>query len=182
MHLRNTEAGFGLVAQLLHWLIAALVLTQFVFAQLAANASFFERLVLLARHKSFGMTILTLAVIRLLWRLVNQRPSTLPELPRYQRVIARVSHDLMYVLIFALPLTGWLMSSALNTPVSYFGLFTWPDLVAPRQELGDLLALVHSNLFKLLAGIICVHASAALLHHFVFKDAVLRRMLPGINR
>ena len=63
MHLRNTEAGFGLVAQLLHWLIAALVLTQFVFAQLAANASFFERLVILARHKSFGMTILTLAVI-----------------------------------------------------------------------------------------------------------------------
>lgn len=182
MHLRNTETGFGLVAQLLHWLIAALVLCQFVLAQLAANASLFERLVALARHKSVGMTILILAIIRLLWKSMNPRPSTLPELPRYQRLIARASHGLMYVLIFALPVTGWLMSSAFNTPVSYFGLFTWPDLLTPRQELGDLLVVVHSNLFKLLAGVIVVHASAALFHHFVFKDAVLRRMLPGMNR
>ncbi|MGI9260161.1 MAG: cytochrome b [Gammaproteobacteria bacterium] len=182
MHLRNSETGFGLVAQLLHWLIAALILCQFVLAQLSANASFFERLALLARHKSVGMTILVLAIVRLLWKSTNRRPSTLLELPRYQRLIARASHALMYALIFALPLTGWIMSSALNTPVSYFGLFSWPNLVEPQQELGDLLALVHSYLFRLLAAVIAVHASAALFHHFVFKDAVLRGMLPGTNR
>ncbi len=182
MHLRNTETSFGLVSQLLHWLIAALVLWQFVLAQLAGNASLFERLVLLGRHKSVGMTILMLAVVRLLWKLVNPRPVILPGLPRYHRALARLSHGLMYALIFALPLTGWLMSSALNTPVSYFGFFTWPDLVEPQQELGDLLALVHAYLFMLLAGTIAVHASAALFHHFVVKDSVLRGMLPGMNR
>ena len=182
MHLRNTETDFGFIAQLLHWLVAALILCQFVLAQFAANASLFERLALLARHKSVGMTILVLATIRLLWRAFDTRPSTLAGLPRYQHLIARVSHGLMYLLLFALPLTGWLMSSALNTPVSYFGLFTWPDLLEPRQDLGDRLAVVHANLFKALAALVALHASAALFHHFIAKDAVLRRMLPGMNR
>jgi len=179
MQIRNTETGFGHVAQLLHWAIAILVACQFILARMAAGASLFEQLGLLAWHKSFGMTIFGLAALRLMWRLSNPRPSTPRHQPRYQRLIARASHDLMYLLIFALPLTGWIMSSAVNTPVSYFGLFTWPDLIAPRQEFAELLKLVHGTLFKALAAIVCVHVAAALYHHFIAGDDVLRRMLPG---
>ncbi|HEY5623258.1 MAG TPA: cytochrome b [Gammaproteobacteria bacterium] len=181
MQLRNSKTGFGLVAQLLHWLIAALILGQFVLARLAADATFFERLVLLSRHKSLGMTILALTILRLIWRLTNPRPSTPHELPRYQHLIARTSHDLMYFLIFAIPLTGWAMSSALNTPVSYFGLFAWPNLVAPDQQLGERLARTHGGLFAVLAGVVCLHAGAALYHHFVARNNVLRRMIPGVS-
>ncbi len=182
MHIRNTETGFGHLAQALHWVIAGLVICQFILARMAAEASLFEQLVIFGRHKSFGMTILGLAILRLLWRLANPRPASPVEQPRYQRLLARASHDLMYVLIFALPLTGWIMSSALNTPVSYFGLFTWPDLIAPQQELAEPLKLIHGTLFKGLAGIVCIHAAAALYHHFIAKDDVLRRMLPGFGR
>ncbi len=182
MQIRNTETGFGPVAQILHWVIAGLVIGQLSLARMAAEASLFEQLELLARHKSFGMTVFGLAILRLIWRLSNPRPSTPLDQPRYQRLVARASHDLMYLLIFTLPLTGWIMSSALNTPVSYFGLFTWPDLIAPRQELADALKFIHSTLFKALAAIVCVHAGAALYHHFVAKDDVLRRMLPGSAR
>ena len=183
----NTDGRWGAVAKTLHWVIALLVLSQFVLAQLAENAgalkrtnpaAVIEQLTLLARHKSLGITIFGLASIRLLWRLASKVPADPSGMPRWQRVAARGSHTLFYVLLFALPLTGWMLSSASNYPVSWFGLVQLPDLVAPNRDLHERLEEVHEVLAWTLASVAFVHIAAALKHHFFDRDDVLRRMLP----
>ncbi len=122
---------YGSVAQTLHWAIVVLLIVQFTLGKIADGLPIgLDKLVTLARHKSFGITILALAAIRLLWRLFN-RPPPLPPMPGWQRAIAHLNHAALYALLFAMPLTGWLMSSANNYPVSWFGLVQLPDLVAP---------------------------------------------------
>jgi cytochrome b561 len=179
MQLTNSPLRFGAVAQLLHWGIAALILVQYVLATLAADATLFQRLVLIARHKSFGITVLALAAMRLAWKLANPRVAPPAGQPRYQQRLATASHVLMYALLFALPVTGWLMSSAANAPVSYFGLLTLPDVLAPHESWVEPLEDIHHVLFDTLAAIVALHVAAALYHHFGARDQVLRRMLPG---
>ncbi|HSN71527.1 MAG TPA: cytochrome b [Steroidobacteraceae bacterium] len=183
MQLRNTEYRYGAVAQLLHWSIVALVIAQFVLAEIAEDLpTGLEKLATLARHKSVGITILGLAVLRLAWRAINKTPAPPPQMPGWQRVAARISHVGLYALLFVQPLTGWLMSSAKNYPVSWFGAVTLPDLIAPSERLFEVFEEAHeigATLLFVLAGI---HAAAALKHHFVDRDDVLRRMLPWPQR
>jgi cytochrome b561 len=179
MALRNTATAYGSVARLLHWTIVALIIAQFVLASSAEDLpNGLEKLKLLATHKSIGMTVLMLALIRLGWRLANVVPPPPPTMPRWQVLAARTSHFLLYVLIIAQPVTGWIMSSARNFPVSYFGLFQWPDLVAPSDELHERFEEIHHFLAEALLVVAIVHAAAALYHHFVARDDVLLRMLP----
>src|SRR6202142_2074949 len=121
---------YGAVAQGLHWIIAGLIVTQFTLGWMADDLPLgMRRLALLARHKSFGMTVLMLAVLRLLWRLLNRPPELPPCMSKAERNLARDAHAAFYFLLFAMARPGWLMSSAKNYSVSWFGRFTWPNLI-----------------------------------------------------
>ncbi len=179
MQIRNTLQRYGAVAQLFHWVIVAAIITQFVLATQAANLGVGPaKIAVLARHKSVGMTIFALAVLRLLWRWMNPVPAMPREMPQWQAVAGRVSHFLLYALILITPLFGWLMSSARAFSVSWFGLFTLPDLIAPDRAKYDFFHDTHIKLAFLLGIVAIVHAFAALKHHFIDRDDVLRRMLP----
>lgn len=170
---------FTPVAQLLHWLIAALIVTQFALAWTAIDLPLgAHKLALFARHKSFGMTVLMLAVVRLVWRWANPPPALPAGMTRLERKLARATHIAFYVLLFAMPVTGWLMSSAKNYSVSWFGLFTWPDLIAKNETAFNALKATHDFLSDVLLAIAILHILAALKHHFWDKDEVLLRMLP----
>ncbi|MBX5463656.1 MAG: cytochrome b [Steroidobacteraceae bacterium] len=179
MPVRNTTARWGSIAQLFHWVIVALIITQFVLANIASNLPLgLAKLAMLARHKSVGITILGLAVLRLLWRWANPTPELPNTLKPHERVLANVTHATLYALLFAMPITGWLMSSARNFPVSWFNLVQLPDLVAPSRPLYEALHTTHAVLAWILIATAVLHVLAALKHHFVLKDDTLRRMLP----
>ena len=179
MPIRNTTARWGSLAQLLHWVIVALIITQLVLAGMSSRLPLgMAKLAVLARHKSVGITILGLAIIRLAWRWLNPTPELPNTLKPYERVLANVTRFMLYALLFAMPFTGWIMSSARNFPVSWFNLVQLPDLVAPNRPLYDAMHETHEILAWTLIAVAVLHAAAALKHHFVLKDDVLRRMLP----
>lgn len=179
MQIRNSETRYGAIAQLLHWSIVALIITQLVLASKAEGLPLGPaKIAVLAQHKSFGMTIFGLAVLRLIWRLLNPVPSLPENTPRWQRIAANVSHGALYALIIITPVFGWMMSSARNFPVSWFGLFTFPDLVKPDKAAYETFHQVHEVLALTLAALALLHAAAGLKHHFIDRDDVLRRMLP----
>ena len=176
---RNTAERYGGIAQLFHWVIVGLIITQFVLANRSDDLPLgIKKIAVLAQHKSVGMTILMLALLRLVWRFTNPVPAEPTTIPSWQRLAARGSHMLLYLLLFIMPLSGWLMSSARNFPVSWFGLFTFPDLIGPDRALYERLHDVHELLAGTLFVLAIVHALAALKHHFFDRDNVLRRMLP----
>ena len=178
MPFRNTTRAWGSLSKGFHWLIVLLIISQWVIAERADELKGLAKLEALAWHKSFGMTIFMLAVLRLLWRLVNPTPELTTETKPWERVLANISHLLLYALIFAMPLTGWMMSSAKNYPVSWFKLFQFPDLVAPAEQTYHQMHDLHHLLFNVLVGVAVLHAVGALKHHFIDRNDVLKRMLP----
>jgi cytochrome b561 len=179
MQLGNSAERWGPVSKLFHWSIVVLIIAQFILAAAAEDLpDGIEKLVILARHKSVGLTILVLAVARLGWRLSSPGPKASPDWPKWQRSAASMSHGLLYLLIFLQPLSGWLMSSSKNYPVSFWGWFQLPDLIAPSEAAFDLFHELHEVLATAIIVVAVVHTAAALYHHFLLKDDVLRRMLP----
>ena len=134
-----------------------------------------------ALHKSIGITIFGLSALRLAWRCIRPAPALPVSLAPYQRRLAWLTHATLYLVVFAMPLTGWLSSSAANFPVSVFGAFTLPNLVGPDRELHEALELAHRALAYLLATAFTLHVGAALYHQFVLRDGVLGAMLPGLS-
>lgn len=177
--LKNDEQRYGAIAQLFHWVIVGLIVTQFVLAFRADSLPRGMKLITtLALHKSIGMTVLVLAVARLIWRWMNPVPAEPLSAPKWQRAAARVSHIALYALILILPLFGWIASSARNFSVSWFGIFTWPNLVEPNEAMFKLFQTAHAILAWTLFAVALLHIAAALKHHFIDRDNVLRRMLP----
>ena len=176
----RSSPRYTAVAQMLHWIIAALIVTQFALAWKADDLPLgVHKLALLARHKSFGMSVLMLASLRLVWRLKNPPPELPQAMSPVERLLARGTHMAFYVLLFAMPLSGWMMSSAKNYSVSWFGLFTWPDLIAQNKTAFEFLKGTHGLLSDALFALAVLHILAALKHHFWNKDDVLSRMLPS---
>jgi cytochrome b561/polyisoprenoid-binding protein YceI len=177
---KNTALRWGTLSKLFHWAIVALIITQFVLASIAEDLPLgMAKLATLARHKSVGITILALAVLRLLWRLYNRNSPPLPaSLKPHEKGLAHLTHYGLYLLLFAMPLSGWLMSSAKNYPVSWFGFFTLPNLVQPDEGVFEFMKSTHEVLAGTLVVITSLHVLAALYHHFMKKDDVLKRMLP----
>jgi len=188
---RNTLDRYGTVAVTLHWVIAALIATNLAIGFYFANVmdehdpSFFS---LVQIHKSIGLTVLSLSVLRLVWRLMNPVPTLPTDFGIHMRRLARGTHYVFYFLIIAVPLLGWLMVSAspLGTPTSYFGLFHWPALPffsglsrSDRHQYHEALSTAHAIFAYTAFGLMLLHAGAALWHHFVRRDNVLKRMLPG---
>ncbi len=178
MPARNSALRYGIVAQTLHWAIVVLLIVQVTLGMIADELPLgLEKLALLARHKSFGITILGLAVIRLAWRWID-RPPPPPPMPRWQQLAANLNHWALYALLFAMPLSGWMMSSASNYPVSWFGLAQLPDLVLPDRSLKEQLEEIHELLATILISLALLHVAAALKHQFFDRDGLLFRMLP----
>jgi len=178
--LRNTRARWGALSQLFHWLIAALIGVQIALGLIGTELPLsMTKLATLARHKSLGITLLALMLVRLMWRALNPTPALPDTLKPHERVLARITHTGLYVLVIALPLTGWIMSSARGFPVSWFNLFQLPNLVGRSAALYHAMVRTHVLLAIALGLILVLHIAAALKHHFVLKDDTLRRMLPG---
>ena len=177
--LRNTADSWGAPAKLFHWLIAVLIFAQIALGVMAASWRVSPtKLELFFWHKSTGMLILALVALRLLWRLANPTPALPSGMAAWERAAARLSHLLLYTLMIALPVTGWIVNSAANIPFRIFWLIPLPAIVAPDETTADLVAEVHGGLAALLALVLTGHIGAALRHHYVKRDTVLTRMLP----
>ena len=181
MPFRNTTRSWGSLSKAFHWLIVLLIINQWWIASRADELKGLAKLEALAWHKSFGMTILMLAVIRLVWRLSNPVPDLTAETRPWERVLAKISHVLLYALIFAMPITGWLMSSAKTYSVSWFNLFAFPNLVGKNEHIYELTHGLHEVLFNVLVAVAALHALGALKHHFIDHNDVLKRMLPFVK-
>lgn len=176
---RNTPERYGAVSQFLHWTIVLLVIGQFALGMTAHGLPVsLERLKLLTWHKSLGITVFMLVLMRLAWRGFSPAPPLPVDMRRMQKRFAHLSHTLLYALLLLMPVVGWISSSASNLTVKWFFLVTLPNLVQPNPVLADLAKGVHIAMAWLLLATVSVHAAAALWHEVVLKDDVLRRMLP----
>lgn len=176
--IKNTRFGYGLIAILLHWSIALLIIGMLTLGLIMVRMPIsLEKLKFYGWHKEVGILILELVILRIIWRLYNILPELPKEMPIFEKLAARSVHLIFYGFMIAMPLTGWLMSSAAGLTVSFFGLFLLPNLVGPNPALMHNLALVHEWLGYSLIALIALHSAAALKHHFIDKDDILRRMI-----
>ena len=165
----------------LHWLAAALIVCGFTLGLSMVGLPLSPRkLRWYLWHKSIGVTVFVLTCARLAWRTWH-RPPPPPAMPDWQRRAARLSHAALYALLLVIPLSGWLYSSATGVQVVYLGVLPLPDLVPKNKTLAELLLACHVALNFTLLALVCVHAAAALKHHYVDRDTVLSRMLPGAS-
>jgi cytochrome b561 len=190
MAITNTRLRYGNVAMTLHWLIAAAVVTNIclgIYMAEILSDNDPSRFAIVQIHKSIGLTVLWLSVLRLLWRLVNPIPPLPDSLGPGLKVLARGTHYLLYFLIIFIPLTGWALVSAspLGLPTSYFGLFQWPSMPffehltrAQKAPLRHEFFQAHMYLAFSAIALLLIHVAGALYHQFRGED-VLRRMLPG---
>jgi cytochrome b561 len=170
-------------AILLHWLMALLIIAAFTLGLVMVDIPGLTptKLKYFSWHKWLGVTVLALACLRLLWRLRHPAPPYPAGMPRWQISAAHLLHVLLYVLIFAVPLSGYFFSLASGVPVVYLGLFPLPVVIGPHPELKALLKLTHYTLNMTLLACVCLHLLAALKHHFIDRDDILKRILPGRN-
>lgn len=171
------------IAIQLHWLVAAALAGTFAVGvymhELPLSPT---KLQIYSWHKWAGVTIFLLVLARLTWRLTHRPPAPPATMPVWQRTMAEQVHRLLYVLMIAIPLSGWLMSSAKGYQTVYFGVLPLPDVLQKDAELGEALRWTHQALNFSLAGLVLAHAGAALKHHFIDRDAVLARMLPFLHK
>ncbi len=179
----QAKQTYGKLAQFFHWSIAALLVVQIPLAYYMINQPLSpDKLANYALHKSLGMGIFSLSTLRLVWRSLNPPPPLPAGLPALQLVSARLTQWLLYGITLAMPVIGWLSSSAANFPVNLFGFLTLPDLVAPDLILHERLELTHRVMAYGLFGLLSLHIGAALHHRFVKRDQVLASMLPRLGR
>ena len=174
---------YSTVSLILHWLIAALVVTQIglIMAHEATDGPISREFV--NTHKSVGLSILVLTLIRLGWRIANPAIPLPVETPRWQKLAARTTHVLFYVFLLAMPLVGWAASSAGGREILWFGLFEWPLLpIGGGRDVARDLMDVHELAAKLLIALVILHILGALKHQFIDRDNVLHRMIPLIPR
>ncbi len=175
----NSSARYTTFAIILHWLMAVLI-----FAALAMGLTMVDmrispdKLKLYSWHKWVGVTVFILAAVRLWWRLLKAPPAALP-MPLWQRRAAGVTHALLYVLFFAVPVSGWLFSSAKGFPTVYLGLVPLPDLLQKNDDLAVVIKQIHLIASYSMGALVGLHVLAALKHQFINKDGLMRRMLPG---
>lgn len=167
-------------AKSLHWLMAilffGLLALGFYMADLPLSP---QKLQFYSWHKWAGVTAFLLVWLRLFWRVTHRPPALPASMPKLMQFAAHAGHLALYLLMIAIPLSGWLMSSAKGFQTVWFGVLPIPDLLDKNKELGELLALAHKSLNLLFVAVIAGHVGAALKHHLIDKDDILTRMLPG---
>ncbi|NID04060.1 cytochrome b [Luteibacter jiangsuensis] len=178
MPLRSDHTRWSTVVKTFHWTMALLILGNGAFAYWMDDLKpSLHKINMFALHKSIGLTVLALFFLRLLWRAIDRRPPDEPA-PGWQRVAAHVVHGFLYLLIVAIPLSGWAFNSAHGYPLQYFKLFNLPALVEKNEAWSEILENVHVYLFWFLLLVLVAHIGGALKHHVVDRDDTLRRMLP----
>lgn len=177
---RNRYSGVSLA---LHWIIAFAILTQVLLITVRDNIDGPMARELLIIHKSVGMSILVLTLARIGWRLAHPAIPLPASTPRWEKLAARATHVLFYVVLIAMPMTGWLAASAGGRDLSWFGVFDWPlmPIGGGREAAGRFMDL-HGIVMKGLYVLIALHVLAALKHQFINRDNVLHRMIPLIPR
>lgn len=179
MQWRNTPARYGLVSVMLHWLVALAVFGLFGLGLWMVELGYYDpwRQRAPELHKSIGIILFALMLLRMLWRWLSPPPPALDSHGRATRLASRLGHSLLYLGLFALMLSGYLISTADGRAIEVFGLFAVPATLSglPQQE--DIAGLVHEYLAWALVIFAAVHALAALKHHFVDRDSTLVRML-----
>ena len=182
MRLRNTSTNWGAIAKTFHRLIELFIITNLVLGYWAESLPVSPTKVeAFYWHKSIGLTVLWLAGLRLLWRFTNPSPRLPSDMAAWERALAHSSHVLLYVLMIAMPLSGWVIHSAANFPLDLYGVFPVPDIIpasADESAIGDLAKIAHYWMFIAICALLALHVLGALKHHIVNRDAVLRRMLP----
>ncbi|MDB5860933.1 MAG: cytochrome [Ramlibacter sp.] len=181
--LSNSPRHYGLIAIALHWAMALLLLVLVVMGlymvQLPDVGYDKVKITLILVHKALGLLALAAVLLRLAWRVGNALPELVAGLPQWQQVAARFVHLALYALMLALPMTGWLMSSAGGYPVPFFAWFELPHFIRVNEYWFRLYIAIHRWLAYALMLVVALHVAAALRHHWLMKDDTLRRMLPG---
>jgi len=180
MSLKNTDQRWGAVSQSLHWLIALLILALAVsgltMIELPRTPKYFW---VYTMHKSLGISVLALLPVRLIWRVWAGAPRPVAGTPTWQHAVANLTHWLLYALLLAVPMSGWVYDSATSLrPFRWFGWIEMPKLVAQNDALSEAAGNAHGVLFLLLIALVLAHAGAAFWHHLIQRDATLTRMLP----
>ena len=179
----STSAKYSHIAIALHWLVALMIIANFALGLTMADMTLSpQKLKFFSWHKWVGVTIFMLVCLRLLWRLGHPAPALPTSMPRWQVTAAHFSHIFLYVLMFAIPLSGWLYSSAAGKTVVYLGLVPLPDLVQADKGLAETLKEVHEYLNFTLGALVLTHIAAAWKHHLVDRDDVMARMVPFLSR
>jgi cytochrome b561 len=177
--LRNTPNTYGLIAVALHWLVAAIVVGMFALGLWMVDLNLYHPWYHRAPdlHKSIGVLLFAVMLLRLGWRLANPRPLPAPGVTRLEARAAAVAHVLLYILLFAVMIAGYLISTADGRAVEVFGLFGVPATVTGIEDQEDIAGDVHLVLAVILVSLAGLHALAALKHHFIDRDRTLLRML-----
>ncbi|HEX2603669.1 MAG TPA: cytochrome b [Oxalicibacterium sp.] len=178
--MRSSNDRYTLPAIALHWLIALLIVATFLLGLTMTSIPGLTptKLKYFSWHKWMGVTVLGLACLRLLWRLTHKAPSYPAGMSAWQQKAAHVVHALLYLLIFAVPLSGYFFSLASGVPVVYLGIVPLPVLIAPDPQLKAVLREMHYVLNMTLLALVCLHVLAALKHQFIDRDRLFSRMLP----
>jgi cytochrome b561 len=179
----RTASRYTTTAIALHWLLGALIVGTFILGVYVHDLPFSPaRLKLLTYHKWLGITILSLSALRLLWRLTHTPPPLPATAPAWQNNAAHAAHWLLYVLFFAVPITGWMHSSATGFPIMYLGLVQLPDFVPKDRDLAETLKDIHAFCAWALAVIVTLHVAAAFKHQWINRDGLLARMMPFLKK
>ncbi len=171
--------SYGTIAKSFHWLMFLMIGGMFPLGYVMSDMAISpQKLQLYSWHKSFGMVILALAILRLAWRLLRPPPPLDHAASNRERAAAHGVHGLLYACLFALPMSGWLMSSAAGLPVVAFSLWQLPDPIGVSEPDRLLLLTIHMSIGFCLLALLAAHVAASLYHHIARRDDTLRRMLP----
>ena len=170
-------------AVILHWLIAVLIVLNYVAAWVSEDMPKEDKMQVMANHKAIGITILLLTVLRIVWRLTHKAPPLIESLKAWEAAMARVTHAALYFLMLAVPVAGWGLHSAFSkgAPVGIFGLFGFPALpVGSDKPTIGMFHELHEVFATLMLLLVVLHVLAALKHQFMDKDGTLRRIAPWL--
>ncbi|MBK1852220.1 cytochrome b [Marinobacter sp. 1-4A] len=184
MQVNNTPASYGLLAILLHWVVAFAVIGLFALGFWMVDLSYYDDWYRRAPdiHRSIGILLFALVVFRLLWRFISLSPKPIATHKRWEVLSARVAHVLLYIVVFVAMVSGFLISTADGSSISVFGWFEVPSATGQIKGLEDTAGLVHYWSTWALVALVSVHAAGALKHHFLDRDETLRRMLVPARR
>ncbi len=175
--------GYSPVAKLLHWFVAVVVIIMLSVTFFFDELSNHNRSTAFMLHKSFGLTVLVLMIVRFIWIHITGKPKLPDSIPGWQKFMSRFVQYSLYLLLIAMPITGWVLSVAANKAPVYFGMFQVPlPGIEPNKALAGLMSETHQILAWVIIAFVSLHVAAALKHHFIDKDNVLERMLPGKQR
>lgn len=171
---------FDALAILFHWLVAVLIVVNVALAWSLDNFDHHDPVhnAILSVHKSIGVVVLVLAVVRLIWRWTHPAPLLPEAMPRWMRLAAQADQVLLYAILFVMPITGLIDAGGFSEPVNFFFLFELPPLIGHDEPLGHAAMAVHKGAALVLYALLLLHSGAALFHHYVLKDQILQRMLP----